>query len=161
MLNEEIKDSIENSIFICDMHFQRLEWALNQITGSLPFSVETYLELKPEQIAVIDQFVFRFAKAQDNIGNKLFRLILTALDEDIEGIPFRDILNKLEKLSIISNRDLWISLREIRNELAHEYSASIDETIVALNKLFNSYSSLKEIYNNCLSFIKIKFYENT
>lgn len=154
MLKQEIREALENTIEICDIHFLRITWALDQCLAFSPLTYQIYIELKPEQIAYIDQYVFRFAKFQDIIGNKLFRLILKALDEDPDGLPFRDILNRLEKLNLITDRDSWIVLREARNELAHEYPTSIDETIDALNTLFKNYEPLIKIYKNCISFIK-------
>jgi hypothetical protein len=37
------------------------------------------------------------------------------IKEDIEKKPFRDVLNRLEKLEIIENADVWIELRKGRN----------------------------------------------
>jgi uncharacterized protein YutE (UPF0331/DUF86 family) len=46
-----------------------------------------------------------------------------------------DILNTLERLQIIDSSDTWLSLRELRNDLAHDYPIMIDETIDKLNYL--------------------------
>jgi hypothetical protein len=154
MLKQEIQEAIENSLKICELHSQRIEWALKQCSAFFPLDNKAYISLVPEQIAYIDQFVFRFAKLQDSIGNKLFKLILNALDEETENLSFRDILNRLEKLNLIKSRDNWNILREARNELAHEYLTSIDETVDALNKLFKDYDQLIDIYKNCRVFIK-------
>jgi hypothetical protein len=125
MLKKELHEAIENNLQICELHSQRIEWALKQCSAFFPLDNKTYLSLIPEQIAYIDQFVFRFAKLQDSIGNKLFKLILKALDEETDNLSFRDILNRLEKLNLIQSRDSWIILREARNELAHEYPAQL------------------------------------
>jgi len=41
----------------------------------------------------------------------------------------------LERLKIIDSADTWLALRELRNDLTHEYPALIEETIDKLNHL--------------------------
>ena len=74
-----------------------------------------------ENIQVIDQFVFRFSKVQDAMGERLFRAILELLQEDVKTKSFLDILNRLEQLGALESREEWISLRAMRNNFAHEY----------------------------------------
>ena len=81
----------------------------------------------------------------DELGNNTFRFLLEFLQEDIEGKPFRDILNILERLQIIDSSDIWLSLRELRNDLTHEYPMMIDETINKLNHLFMQLPLLEKI----------------
>ena len=66
-----------------------------------------------------DQIIYRFSKAQDTIGAKLFKTYLLVQGENSDK-PFLDILNGLEKSSIV-NVEKWFELREIRNEIAHDY----------------------------------------
>ncbi|MDP3914961.1 MAG: hypothetical protein Q8R96_14620 [Bacteroidota bacterium] len=58
---------------------------------------------------------------------------------------FRDILNILERLQIIETSDTWLTLREIRNDLTHEYPMMLDETIEKLNNLYNQIPLLEYI----------------
>jgi hypothetical protein len=48
-------------------------------------------------------------------------VLLEALEEDISGIPFIDILYKMEKLHLLENAKDWINLRQVRNNVTHEY----------------------------------------
>ena len=77
------------------------------------------INLNDEEIVfIIDSLLFRFAKLQDFLGQKIFRAFL-----EYQGLSFNsffDILKELEKEKIL-DIDLWGSLREIRNELSHEY----------------------------------------
>jgi len=41
---------------------------------------------------------------------------------------FIDILNRLEELEIADKAE-WLKLREIRNDIAHEYSFNKDEVV--------------------------------
>jgi uncharacterized protein with HEPN domain len=34
----------------------------------------------------------------------------------------RDLLDKAEKMSLISSADEWMKIRELRNKIAHEYT---------------------------------------
>jgi uncharacterized protein YutE (UPF0331/DUF86 family) len=90
--------------------------------------------------------IFRFTKLQYEIGNNAFRLLLEYLQEDIADKPFRDILNILERLNIIESSDTWLSLRELRNDLTHEYPELIDETIDKLNYLYLQLPILENIF---------------
>ncbi|NCN44056.1 MAG: hypothetical protein CO158_02400 [Piscirickettsiaceae bacterium CG_4_9_14_3_um_filter_43_564] len=103
----------------------------------------------------MDQFLFRFAKLQDAIGQRFFKAILELLEEDVEGLPFIDLLNKLEKLNLIHSTAQWQSLREIRNAVSHEYDDSPELMAQVLNavfmariELFQIYAKLKETYQS-------------
>jgi len=59
--------------------------------------------------------------------------LLACLKEDIDDKTFRDVLNNLERLKIIDSSDTWLALRELRNDLTHEYPAMAEETMGKLN----------------------------
>lgn len=48
----------------------------------------------------------------------------------------------------------WIELRKVRNDIAHEYPASITERIEGLNILFDNLEVLKKIIEKCHSVFK-------
>jgi hypothetical protein len=124
------------SIQKCRIHLNRLRYASRQVKELFPLTEENYRTLSDSKIGNIDQLVFRFTKLQDELGNNTFRFLLEYLQEDIAGKPFRDILSTLERLLIIDSSDTWLSLRELRNDLAHEYPMMVEETIEKLNYLF-------------------------
>jgi hypothetical protein len=41
--------------------------------------------------------------------------------EDVPSESFRDLLLRMEKLGFISETSVWLSLRDVRNRIAHEY----------------------------------------
>ena len=102
-----------------------------------------------------NSFLFYFAKLQDKIGAKLFKKVLYELGEiDTFSIPFRDILDNLEKLEILNSNE-WLIIREIRNELSHDYPFDIEDSIENLKlaikyfpKIIKIYSKLKDICEN-------------
>jgi len=110
------------------------------------------IDLNDEEIIfILDSLLFRFSKLQDFLGQKIFRTFLEY--QGLELNTFYDILKELEKEEIL-DIDLWGSLREIRNELAHEYpdKEDIEGKIVFIISKINDLISVYEK-------IKDKFYE--
>lgn len=154
MINKDllIRERLNSSLQKCSMHLNRLHYATSQVYRLFPLTSAAYFTLSEATIGNIDQLIFRFTKLQDEIGNNSFRLLLEYLQEDIADKPFRDILNILERLNIIESVDTWLSLRELRNDLAHEYPELIDDTIDKLNHLYLQLPLLE----NILTIIKLK-----
>ncbi|MDN0051639.1 hypothetical protein QVN91_01415 [Bacteroides caecigallinarum] len=94
------------------------------------------------------------SKLQDAMGAKLFRYILEHLNEDISSLPMRDILNRLERYNIIPSVSEWIYVRELRNEIAHDYPIDDQEVVQAINELINKTDILLDIYKE----LKKRFY---
>lgn len=68
-------------------------------------------------------------------------------------MTFLDILNKLEKLEVL-DKSRWLTLREVRNEIAHEYSFNQDEVVNNINLIYEKSDELIEIYSDLNKFIK-------
>ena len=134
---EEIKERLQREFEVCDKHILRITEALRGLSVESPVSVEFYANLSPEQVRCIDQFIFRFSKLQDAIGAKLFRYLLEYLDEDVTALPMRDILNRLERYLIIPSADEWTYIRELRNEISHDYPLFETDVAAILNELFS------------------------
>ena len=69
----------------------------------------------------------RFARLSDILIQKTFRLI-DVIDLDTEG-TVRDRINRAERKELIESAAEFIEIRELRNEIAHEY---IPEAIEAI-----------------------------
>lgn len=139
-------DRLQRILRECERHQARMMTAYQHVQNLLPLQSTSYLKLKEEDIAYIDQFLFRYAKLQDAMGQRLFKAILVFFQEDVEAMPFLDILNRLEKLEFIASAEKWQELREIRNAIAHEYDDSPELAVQALNAVFASYQDLMDIY---------------
>ena len=107
-------------------------------------------------MSYLDQYIFRFSKLQDTLGQKLFPLVLVRLSEEVYNKPFLDIFNRLEQLNIIEDYSLWQELRIIRNEIAHEYNEDQQELAEKLNKLVNSRIHLEKYLKDILEFLENK-----
>lgn len=88
---------IEKLIAECDKHMQRVNRAYLKMSVLMPLDSDVYQRLSDDEIEPIDQFLFRFAKLQDAMGEKLFVLLLEFLqEENVKSRPFMDVLNRLE-----------------------------------------------------------------
>ncbi len=144
--NEKINfERLTTSLQKCRIHLLRLHYAVSQTEKFFPLDREKYQILDNAQIGNIDQLVFRFTKLQDELGTHTFRYVLVFLQEDIADKPFRDMLNRLEQLKIIDSSDTWLALRELRNDLAHEYPTMLEDTIDKLNHLIEQLPVLENI----------------
>jgi len=129
----------------CDKHLQRIEDAWGDFKEILPLTVIKYQQLNKSQVQAIDQYLYRFTKLQDTLGEKIFRLIVAQYQPD-ESFTFIDALNLLEKYGYIANVKEWLNLRKVRNEIAHQYDDEPEEMTMALNNIFTQKEIIKEIY---------------
>ena len=144
---KEINERLQREFEVCDKHILRINEALEELSSTLPLTNESYAQLSSEQIRCIDQFIFRFSKLQDAMGAKIFRYILEYLDEDVTSLPMRDILNRLEKYKFLPDANEWIYIRELRNEIAHDYPLMENDVVNILNELFSKVNTLYGIYD--------------
>lgn len=152
---QEITERLQREFEICDKHILRINEALEKLSNILPLSTEVYASLDSEQIRCLDQFIFRFSKLQDAMGAKIFRFLLEYLDEDVTTLPMRDILNRLERFQILPDANEWVYIRELRNEIAHDYPLMESDVVHILNELlsktdilFGIYDKMKSMYKN-------------
>jgi hypothetical protein len=77
--------------------------------------------LNEDQLETWESFASRFARASDLFTTKLLRAMILEDDPGFMG-SFRDILDRGEKLGLISSADEWMKIRGLRNVSVHEYS---------------------------------------
>ncbi len=148
-------EKVKTYISICDKHMQRLQSAIMAIQSLIPIDPKKYKGLNDVDLSFIDQLSFRFGKLQDAAG-RLLRNILESLGEDIEGIPFIDVLNRAEKFGIIDSAQEWLMLRELRNVLTHEYSEDEEDIVKGINRLYDISKRLCEIYKKIKTYCETK-----
>lgn len=145
-IRQELKERMERAFAVCDRQIQRIEEALSDLGMTMPMSVEEHADLSREQIRCLDQFIFRFSKLQDTMGAKLFRQVLAYLEEDVTTLPMIDILRLMERYGFIDQADEWATIRELRNEIAHDYPLLENDAVAAINELIRQFDTLKVIY---------------
>lgn len=139
-LNEIIK--------IADIHVKRINLALDKLRYCLPFDgskVDTFSE---QELLLTDLLVNRFGKLQDLIGQKIIDKLLILNEELIDNMTMLDKIHKLERLNIIENADLWKEIRQVRNQVAHEYPDHPELVAEYLNKIIQLAPKLINILSN-------------
>lgn len=85
------------------------------------FTIEqvTRLEEDHDLAERVEAFVGRFGRLQDTVGDKLLPLLLDALGEKSSAVI--DNLDRAERLGLIKSSDEWMTIRNLRNQMIHEY----------------------------------------
>ncbi len=123
---------LEDALRQCDRHAQRMNRAMERIP--FPLDGHELAEDNEELITLIDQFVFRFTKLQDTLGEHVLRQFCSqVLFELVEDSPFADILTLLERRGYLTS-DAWRMQRVMRNTLTHEYPEQVSWQAEALNR---------------------------
>ncbi len=72
-----------------------------------------------EELESFDSLTSKFNRASDIYSQKVLRSAWMLLHEPF--VPFIDMMNKGEKMSILKSADQMIEIRDLRNQVAHEY----------------------------------------
>ena len=140
----------------CDKHVKRMSYAYTKMAIFMPLDISRYQQLSDDEVEHIDQFLFRFSKLQDAMGEKLFVLILELLqEENPKSKPFIDTLNRLEQIGLLENKNTWLELRKIRNTIAHQYEDEPKQASEALNAIY----AVKPILESIYQLIKTRYVE--
>ncbi len=137
---------LQKIIFECNKHIEKLNTAHNKLHTSFPLTEMVYNAFDESQTSYLDQYLYRFSKLQDSIGQKLFKAVLDYKKEETSAKSFIDILNRLEQLQYLQDIDGWFELRTIRNQLAHDYEDDSEELVEILNKIFAKKTKLESYY---------------
>ncbi|TAN47864.1 MAG: hypothetical protein EPN21_16260 [Methylococcaceae bacterium] len=144
------QEKLKQTLTEAAVHLLRIDEAFEELAKkySFPIAQESFLLLLKNRVdlAFADQVIYRFSKAQDTIGAKLFKAFMLYQGENVDK-PFRDILNALEKLNILDVEE-WFVLREIRNEIAHDYENNQDKARNIVNSIYQSRDELKSILSD-------------
>jgi uncharacterized protein YutE (UPF0331/DUF86 family) len=90
----------------------------------------------------------RFARTSDILTQKVLKSLFILLQENIKTII--DAANFLEKLEVIEKAEDLLNIREIRNQIAHEY---VESDIMALFfDVFRYVPEMKKIITNVKSY---------
>ena len=140
---------MEKLINECDKHVQRMNHAYTKMALFMPLDISRYNQLSEDEVEHVDQFLFRFAKLQDAMGEKLFILMLEFLEEENpKSKPFIDTLNRLEQLGLLEDKNTWLELRKIRNNIAHQYEDDPKQASEALNSIYAVKPTLESIFQS-------------
>lgn len=119
-----------NQQYLCES-FEKLESSINSFSLSL---------IKCQKIGIKNSYLFeeseafdsltsKFARISDIFIQKILRTIFILLHEGT--LTIIDMANNAEKLNIVKNADILLIIRDLRNQISHEYE---DEN---LNSIYN------------------------
>jgi len=80
-----------------------------------------------EELEHFESLTCRFARLSDLLIQKIFRLI-DQVDLEAQG-TVRDRINRAEKKELISSAKKFVDIRELRNNIAHQYDPTSMLTI--------------------------------
>lgn len=153
MRNEErIKTELRSAIKACDLHETRMRYAWQRVEPEMPFEEASFEALDAERVSLLDQWIYRYSRLQDTLGQKVMPLLLQLLAEDSEAMPLIDRLGRMEKLGLLS-ADQWLYLREVRNILTHEYPENLQERLAILRTLPDCSQAISDIWCGIREFL--------
>ena len=137
---------LEKILNECTKHLQRINEAHSDMSVFMPLTSTQYEKLAKDDVQAIDQYLFRFAKLQDSMGEKLFRLVVARFEENTDKLSFLDVIKKMEKYMAMDIVNEWLDLRNIRNHLAHEYEDDAIEMANSINLIYAKKEVIEGIY---------------
>ncbi|NCO00526.1 MAG: hypothetical protein GW906_01665 [Epsilonproteobacteria bacterium] len=150
------KDILTKRLEKLDAHYSAIKEYKELIDGMLQekniLTVENFNFIQAQERALFDAYLKRFTSIQDFLGSKIFPLLL-----EISGIStskMTEVLDYIEKEEIIDSLEHWIEIREIRNELEHDYPDELQEALDDLKYCIDNFETLQSYYLNVKNFVK-------
>ena len=94
----------------------------------------------------VEAFISRFSRVQDTVGDKLLPLWLKIQGEKVGS--FIDNLDKAERLGVLPSVDTWMMLRQLRNQLVHEYIEDMEILTSAMQAVYEQHHILIDLFEN-------------
>ena len=115
-----------NYLILLDSFRIKLEKAISHLDYSyrnIDSSILQPEKMSEQELANWESLTARFSRVSEIFLQRYLRTWILSRDPGFEG-SFRDILNIAHKNGLIDSPDLWFSIREMRNRMAHEYEDS-------------------------------------
>ena len=145
--------ALQHSLALCQGHAEALQDALHDIKVR-GMGVDDYAHLGKEDRRLLDQFAYRYTRLQDDMGAKLVPALLKALGEDVAIMSALDRFARLEQLGWLVSADDWQTLRQIRNQFAHDYPDNPTERFERLQAAIHAAAQLIAVLTQFQSKIK-------
>ncbi len=141
--------------FQLDLNIKSLEKSMDALSYSYDKcrNIGEKRECSLEEQEKFEALTSRFARTSDILTQKIFKTLFILIQENVKTII--DAANLLEKLEIIEHADDLLNIRELRNQIAHEYQET------ELNFLFMDVlkyvPELEKIINGLKKYVKEVF----
>lgn len=141
----------EKLLILLDAEWQLLESSIQTLLQSVEKCKA--IGIKPdytfEELESFDSLSSKFNRSSDLFTQKFIRTVWMLLHESF--IPFIDLMNSTEKSGILCSANQMIAIRDMRNQIAHEY---IPEAIVDLiPEVIDMIQQLIDNINCCKNFL--------
>ncbi len=146
--------ALQHSMTLCQGHADALQDALQDMQRRA-IGVDDYTHLSKEDRRLLDQFAYRYTRLQDDMGAKLVPAVLKALGEDVAPMSALDRFARLEQLGWLPSADEWLSLRQVRNQFAHDYPDSPIERFERLQAAIQAATQLMAVLTRFKSKISL------
>lgn len=103
-----------------------------------------------EEMEAFDSLTSKFSRTSDIFLQKIIRTLWELLHED--KMPLIDVLNRAEKLEIIHSADSMLEIRDIRNQISHQYIPEAIQELVP--DVINLSNALEHNINTCRVFMQ-------
>jgi len=137
----EIDDKKQRAIFLSRVvrkEIKHLRYSANKLfQQEFTLTIASKLNQDEEFAEQLEAFSSRFCRLQDTIGDKLLPAWLAILNEKTKVSI--DNFDKAEKLGVLPSVDTWLELRQLRNQMIHEY---IEDLTLLVDALQTCYSHL-------------------
>lgn len=120
----------------------RLNLSLTEDADLFPITAAMLAAPSSGLMKALDAFLKRFEQSLDHLLRKTFPLMIAAADARRESLPFRDVLDRLHRFSLIDDPATWVSLNELRNRLVHDYALDRDELATDLSAAWEASSMI-------------------
>jgi hypothetical protein len=88
----------------------------------------------------VEAFASRFGRLQDTVGDKLLPVWRQALGETPGALV--DNLDRAERLGLLVSAEMWLTLRQLRNQMVHDY---IEDPVILAGALQAAHDNLHVI----------------
>jgi len=130
---------LEENLALLDKSIIALDYSYHKCSA-----IEEKEEFDLDQQESFEALTSRFARTSDILTQKVFKTLFILLQENIKTII--DAANLLEKLAVLENADDLLNVRELRNQIAHDY---VESDVKALFfDVLRYIPELKKIINN-------------
>jgi len=142
-------DKLERLTFlrrVVDKEIHHLNYSAGKLFNA-PFTVERAKQLNTndELAEQLEAFTSRFCRLQDTLGDKLLPTWLDVLEE--KATVAIDNLDKAEKIGVLPSVELWLELRQLRNQMIHEYIEDLDILVDALQAAYKNIEFIVGVAN--------------
>ena len=150
-----VKEKLIAAIKECRLHADVLRQAKTEL-GEIRFTADSVVAMSVEQRRLLDQMAYRFAKLQDSMGIKVLPGLLELAEEPFpENATFAEKLQRIERLGALESVNKWRILRELRNQISHEYEDAPSLKAATLNRFLEGINELLSIWKTAAT-----YYEN-